>query len=87
LPQANDKEAAMRSMTTLGMSAIAALVLLAPSVPAAADHERRPVRVKAPYTTVEAGRRVRVSAPYTRVAVDSRRVTVRAPYVNLVVRW
>jgi hypothetical protein len=47
------------------------------------------VRVQAPYTRVEAGRRVRVEAPYTDVKVDPDRgrVRVRAPFVDVDVRW
>jgi hypothetical protein len=51
---------------------------------------RKPgVKVEAPYTRVEAGRRVQVDAPYANVDVDSdrRRVRVQAPFVDVNVRW
>jgi hypothetical protein len=51
---------------------------------------RKPdVKVEAPYTRVEAGRRVQVDAPYTNVDVDPdrRRVRVQAPFVDVNVRW
>jgi hypothetical protein len=51
--------------------------------------KRKGVKVDAPYTQVEAGRRVRVDAPYSYVDVnpDRRRVRVEAPYVDLNIKW
>jgi hypothetical protein len=56
----------------------------------AAEPARKPgVKVEAPYTRVEAGRRVQVDAPATSVDVDRdrRRVRVQAPFVDVNVRW
>jgi hypothetical protein len=57
-----------------------------------ADRDRRrerDVKVDAPYTRVEAGRRVRVDAPFADVDVNSdrRRVRVLAPFADVDVRW
>lgn len=55
-----------------------------------ADRRRaRDVKVDAPYTRVEAGRRVRVDAPFADVDVNSdrRRVRVLAPFADVDVRW
>jgi hypothetical protein len=57
-----------------------------------ADRDRRRVRdvkVDAPYTRVDAGRRVRVDAPFAAVDVlsDRRRVRVLAPFADVDVRW
>jgi hypothetical protein len=51
---------------------------------------RKPgVKVEAPYTRVETGRRVQVDAPFANVDVNSdrRRVRVHAPFVDVNVRW
>lgn len=45
------------------------------------------VHVKAPYTKVDVDDKIRVEAPYTKVKVGKRRVKVRAPYVNLDIKW
>jgi hypothetical protein len=57
-----------------------------------ADRDRRrarDVKVDAPYTRVDAGRRVRVDAPFADVDVNSdrRRVRVLAPFADVDVRW
>ncbi|MEL7544950.1 MAG: hypothetical protein AAGJ70_14395 [Pseudomonadota bacterium] len=43
--------------------------------------------VSATHTKVDVDKTVRVKAPYTRVNVGKRRVKVRAPYVNLNIGW
>lgn len=50
-------------------------------------HKRSDVHVNAPYTKVDVDKNVRVKAPYTKVKVSKRRVKVRAPYVNLDIKW
>jgi hypothetical protein len=81
-------------LTAISALALAGALAL-PTAASASDTRVRTYRgkvsVKAPYTRVHADRRgnVRVRAPYTRVSVDPDygRVHVRAPYVDLVVRW
>lgn len=70
--------------------ASSAVVQVSSGDKADADHGRaRDVKVDAPYTRVEAGRRVRVDAPFADVDINSdrRRVRVQAPFADVDVRW
>ena len=73
-----------------GTGASPALVQVSSGDKAGADRRRtRDVKVDAPYTRVETGRRVRVDAPFADVDVNSdrRRVRVQAPFADVDVRW
>lgn len=81
----------LRALATIGLCAAAAITHAFAAGP---EDEAKPLRkpavkVEAPYTRVEAGRRVRVDAPGANVDVDTdrRRVRVQAPFVDVNVRW
>jgi hypothetical protein len=77
------------SAAALVVAGVTALSALAGQGDGGKPARKPDVKVEAPYTRVEAGRRVQVDAPYANVDVDSdrRRVRVQAPFVDVNVRW
>ena len=79
----------MTQMRTLTL-ALVGTALIAGSPTVLADHKKKKksgTYVSAPYTKVDVDDTVRVKAPYTSVKVRKGRVKVRAPYVNLDIKW
>ncbi|MEO0619534.1 MAG: hypothetical protein AAFZ01_09660 [Pseudomonadota bacterium] len=81
-----------RSTTTFLAFALAIGLAATSFAPAEAHHSTKKKRasathVSAPYTKVDVDDKVRVKAPYTRVKVGKGRVKVRAPFVNLDIKW